>query len=697
MRRRPLHPSQVIGNPIVRAADGTVLPTPATGQAMLPGETLEQYQLRLKQSQGPAAGSNGLGTALGVAGGLGVAAQGLISAGQMPSGQGLDPVAAQKAELAKSKAQEQAVNNGVATAASSFGPVGALVGTAFKVGGGISSALHESNEDQFGLQKTDNGSIAKGTLAEIADPLTANIQAFKRFGDKDYSTREKILGALPMMGALFTQDGTNRKRARLTQAANNAQYTQGVTANQTANYMGLQYAAQGGTLRRRPLLVLAGGGKAPAPAQAAPAPAPRYTVKNPSPQAQQYYQQITPTAEGLIGAKHDEVYTDPGNGRQCTANSCLSFATTVLEKATGTQQPREKRNLYNPEFTRTAEQQGWVQIPLSMAQAGDRLQHWQSAAESGGDAADRVKDLGGRELIPGRYPAHMMVLGDKLEAYGDKGLSMAKVYQDGHQFANADKARVSDVSDREFVAYRYIGVNGQPTNDAQKAVAMNPAATATAPTAHRAQGGPVPLRRRPILRFKEGGKLPPSVIADGALHSQKNEFSKHLKKPVTGTGIPIIQLHESEAENGNQVAELEKDELTMSHELTEQVNQHVAAGNHEQLGKLVAEQLRTNTRPSQRYQRRLAGGGQVPHDATHGVGGSAADSAPDKSMAMLSPDGSLSVQMWLKGGERIFSRTHTKELVDASLIARGPVDHRRIGRRLAMMVREQDKRVAAES
>lgn len=214
-------------------------------------------------------------------------------------------------------------------------------------------------------------------------------------------------------------------------------------------------------------------GTAPAPA----APAARYTVKNPSPEAAAYYQNVVPTMQRLIGQKHDETYLDE-KGNQCTANSCLSFANTVQEQALGQGRgQRGKAQLYNPEFTRTAEQQGWVPIDLKDAKQGDRLQAWDTPYP-GSDQTQRIADLGGRELIRGKYPSHMMVLGAPLEQYGGGGQYVARVYNDGHQYEAANRQTRTGVDGNGYVAYRYIGKQGQPTNDPAQAVAPNPAAAA---------------------------------------------------------------------------------------------------------------------------------------------------------------------------------------------------------------------------
>ncbi len=193
------------------------------------------------------------------------------------------------------------------------------------------------------------------------------------------------------------------------------------------------------------------------------APPGGYTGNNPSPEAQAYYRNVGATLERLIGNKHDEVYTDE-NGRKCIANSCLSFATTVQEQASGAQIARTKQNLYNPEFTRTAEQQGWVQIPVEKMQPGDRLQSWQPVGTKTANEF-KVADLGGRQLLPGRVPVHMTVFGGWQDKPTPGNYGMATVYQDGHERRAAD-SQVRPIRANEWVAYRYVGAAPAPAQPA---------------------------------------------------------------------------------------------------------------------------------------------------------------------------------------------------------------------------------------
>ena len=63
--------------------------------------------------------------------------------------------------------------------------------------------------------------------------------------------------------------------------------------------------------------------------------------------------------------------------------------------------------------------------------------------------------------------------------------------------------------------------------------------------------------------FKEGGQM--NVIPDGALHARKNNMDLAKEGEVTHKGIPVVD------NDGNQQAEIEKEEWTMTKELTEDV------------------------------------------------------------------------------------------------------------------------------
>ena len=63
--------------------------------------------------------------------------------------------------------------------------------------------------------------------------------------------------------------------------------------------------------------------------------------------------------------------------------------------------------------------------------------------------------------------------------------------------------------------------------------------------------------------FKQGGQM--NVIPEGALHARKNNMDLAKEGEVTHKGIPVVD------NEGNQTAEVEKEEWTMTKELTEDV------------------------------------------------------------------------------------------------------------------------------
>lgn len=63
--------------------------------------------------------------------------------------------------------------------------------------------------------------------------------------------------------------------------------------------------------------------------------------------------------------------------------------------------------------------------------------------------------------------------------------------------------------------------------------------------------------------FKQGGQM--NVIPDGALHARKNNMELAKEGEITHKGIPVVD------NNGEQQAEIEKEEWTMTKELTDDV------------------------------------------------------------------------------------------------------------------------------
>lgn len=66
-----------------------------------------------------------------------------------------------------------------------------------------------------------------------------------------------------------------------------------------------------------------------------------------------------------------------------------------------------------------------------------------------------------------------------------------------------------------------------------------------------------------VEAFKQGGQM--NVIPEGALHARKNNMKLAEKGEITHKGIPVID------NNGEQQAEVEKEEWTMTKELTDDV------------------------------------------------------------------------------------------------------------------------------
>lgn len=104
-------------------------------------------------------------------------------------------------------------------------------------------------------------------------------------------------------------------------------------------------------------------------------------------------------------------------------------------------------------------------------------------------------------------------------------------------------------------------------------------------------------------QFKEGGKLAPNVIPSGALHKDLNhlaDVNSDLEGQITKKGIPVISMEEGG--DINQHAEIEKEEITFSKPVTEQLeefyNDYDKNENDEtaiECGKFLVEQILKNT------------------------------------------------------------------------------------------------------
>ena len=102
-----------------------------------------------------------------------------------------------------------------------------------------------------------------------------------------------------------------------------------------------------------------------------------------------------------------------------------------------------------------------------------------------------------------------------------------------------------------------------------------------------------------VEAFKQGGQM--NVIPEGALHARKNNMELAEEGEVTHKGIPVVD------NEGEQQAEVEKEEWTMSKELTEDVerwykkyfNDNTPKMEREELaikcGKRIVEELLHNT------------------------------------------------------------------------------------------------------
>ena len=86
-----------------------------------------------------------------------------------------------------------------------------------------------------------------------------------------------------------------------------------------------------------------------------------------------------------------------------------------------------------------------------------------------------------------------------------------------------------------------------------------------------------------VEAFKQGGQM--NVIPEGALHARKNNMELAEEGEVTHKGIPVVD------NDGEQQAEVEKEEWTMSKELTEDVERWYKKYFNDSIPKIEKEEL----------------------------------------------------------------------------------------------------------
>ena len=110
------------------------------------------------------------------------------------------------------------------------------------------------------------------------------------------------------------------------------------------------------------------------------------------------------------------------------------------------------------------------------------------------------------------------------------------------------------------------------------------------------------LKRPRAGEFKRGGLLPgkaKSVIAHGALHSEVSQHHRDGHATAGKRGIPVL------AADGTKLAEVERDELTLSDTATQKLEALREKGDLHAMGKHLQKELLTNTIPSPRFKKRL--------------------------------------------------------------------------------------------
>ena len=99
---------------------------------------------------------------------------------------------------------------------------------------------------------------------------------------------------------------------------------------------------------------------------------------------------------------------------------------------------------------------------------------------------------------------------------------------------------------------------------------------------------PIIATEEQLQKFKEGGSF--NIIPDGALHARKNNMELD---GITKKGIPVVD------KDGNQQAEIEKNEIIFRKEVTTQIEEAMQDGSDKkaiEIGKLLVKEIFKNTK-----------------------------------------------------------------------------------------------------
>lgn len=79
------------------------------------------------------------------------------------------------------------------TVGSFLGPTGQSISGISQMGTSISSAIQQSNQDEFGVAKNENLNVGAGIMGSMADPT----RKLSVLGDDRFSTGEKLASFIP--------------------------------------------------------------------------------------------------------------------------------------------------------------------------------------------------------------------------------------------------------------------------------------------------------------------------------------------------------------------------------------------------------------------------------------------------------------------------------------------------------------------
>lgn len=427
-------------------------------------------------------------------------------------------------------------------AAGGFAAAAGPVGLAIAAGSMAAGQIRAGQVDDQGFQKTGTGNKLLTGAANVLDPISSTVESYSNLGRDDLSVSQKILGFNPLLRPFVTADADEaaKKKAEEEKRKRDAENAAVQNAAGTRSvYGGLPGGfAKGGLLPGKP---------SQATRQDATAPRNMYRTNPSSP-----------------AAKSNEAGSFQALAVKGLRKALPINAAMLLQDLAGNKLPLTEQDLKSDELD-VLRQTARTAVPRNPKGRSNYEMSYGDYPQIGGSLSQNLRQPGARMATT--------IGGAMLQQEKDGGMRLT------------DKFDFNDQSKKPFSLARFAE---QP--DAYNKVRY----VAGKFGSREGKGIPVDVK---LGKLRKGGLLPKSVIATGALHSEKNQHHDHAT--AGKRGIPVLDAH------GNKLAEVERDEWTLADHASQKLESLRNGGSLLALGRHVQQELLTNTTASPRYKKRL--------------------------------------------------------------------------------------------